>query len=253
MPDSGPPLRRSPPPHFHDPRPPPRGDDRFGGPRGYFDDPRVPPPPRAGPYDERDRWYHRDPDPVRRTWPPDRHPSEPRWRDSPPPPGFREPGFREPRRDPYRDYPPEPDYPPLRNGPGYGGGPPLRPDEYDPPPPPMARLPPPAREVRLVSNGARPHQPHMFAPAPLPETARRELLDPPTDGYNPYGRRLLEEEEAVPQRRHGMSNVRTPVCVHRTRNSVWAMNVSTCPPIKLHGAAFGTGFYCVWSCQVLSV
>ncbi len=208
MPDWGPPLRRSPPPHFHDPRLPPRGDDRYG-PRGYFDDPRGPPPPLAGPY-EREDWHRRDPDPVRRTWPPERHPLDPPWRDSPPPPGFREPGFREPRREVYRDYPPEPDYPPHRS-PGHGGHPPPRLAEYDPPPPPMLRLPPAAREVRLVSsNGARPHQPpHMFAPAPLPETARRELLDPPTDGYNPYGRRVREEaDEPAPQLRHGISNVR---------------------------------------------
>ena len=208
MSDWGSPQRRSPPPQFHDPRPPLRGDARSGGPRGYFDDPRGPPPPLAGPY-ERDDWYRRDPDPVRRMWPPERHPPEPPWRDSPPPPGFREPGFKEPRRDAYREYPPEDDRPPQR-GPRHGGGSPLRPAQYDPPPPPMPRLLPPVREVRLVSNGSRPHQPHMFAPAPLPETDRRELLDPPTDGYNPYGRRMREEAEPVPRRQHGISNVRMP-------------------------------------------
>ena len=34
----------------------------------------------------------------------------------------------------------------------------------------------------------------MFAPEPLPQTARQELLDPPTAGYNPYGRAVGAEE-----------------------------------------------------------
>ena len=204
MPDWDVPPRRSPPPHFHDPRGPLRGEDRFG-PRGYSDGPRGPPPPLAGPYD-RDDWYRRDPDPVRRSWP-ERPPPEPAWRDSPPPPGFRE-HWREPYREHYRG----PDYPPDLGPPAYGGGPALRPADYDPPAMPVLRHPP-AREVRLV-GGDRPRQSHMFAPAPLPETARRELLDPPTEGYNPYGRRV-REEDPVAQQRHSGPTVRTPAGLHR--------------------------------------
>ena len=89
------------------------------------------------------------------------------------------------------------DLPPER-GPGYGAERGRYPAEYERPPPepePALRLAP-ARTVRLVDGRQR--QPLVFAPEPLPETSRLKLLDPPTAGYNPYGRAVREEEPVQP-------------------------------------------------------
>jgi hypothetical protein len=179
------PPRRLMPPHFPDPYLPPRGDDRFG-PRGPYDDLRGPQPLATGPY-ERDDWPPRDPDPVRRSWP-ERYPPEPAWRDSPPPLGFRHPQLHRGSPHPGDDHP-------LERRPGFGTDRRRHPADYDRPLLEPAPRVAPAREVRLVSG--RPRQAHVFAPEPLPQTSRQELLDPPTAGYNPYGRAVGEEEPAA--------------------------------------------------------